>query len=81
MKRQTFKDLELHVAGCTFVASGYIVDEEIEFLSVGVLNQPDADADTLLTAIKIPVRHSTQVMDGWYLLEQAVHEAFVGFYD
>ena len=86
MTSTTIKDVEITIAGLSFIVdyryySGcpatYLnpADEpSIDLLSVEVKGQPEADADSLLTAIKINVHNGLLGKptwdDGYDLLEQ-----------
>jgi hypothetical protein len=90
MKSATIKDAEITIAGLTFIVdyhyyvgspATFIYPTEpasIDILSVTVKGQLEADADSLLTAIKFNVRQGLlgkpQFADGYDLLEQHILE-------
>jgi len=90
MNSTTIKDAEITIAGLTFIVdhhyyvgspATFIYPTEpasVDILGVEVKGQPEADADTLLTAIKVNVRNGLlgkpQFDDGYDLLEQEILE-------
>lgn len=90
MKPITIKDAEITICGLTFIVDyKYFVGcpatlytpaetEEVEILRTAVKNQPEADADTLLEAIKMGMNIDfddiIRYENGYDLLEQYIIE-------
>lgn len=82
----TAKDVEVTVVGLTFIVDYRYTEgcsatydnpedlAEVEILSVFVKGQPEADADSVLTAVKVGLKSVTWFQNGYDLIEAEIKE-------